>query len=125
MHTETKRTAIPPDVKASVALRDSLYGPATCIICGAPGMPCCHVVRRSQGGRGDTERNIVTLCHGCHRAFGEGIGIRRLRTFGFEAQKDVEAFIVEYIKGFYPDWTPESVTYHKWKKEAANGLEAT
>lgn len=52
MHRETKATAIPASVKAAVALRDCANGPATCIICGEPGMPCCHVVRRSQGGRG-------------------------------------------------------------------------
>lgn len=116
MHTETKHTAIPARVKAVVAQRDSVNGrPATCIICGASGIPCCHIVRRSQGGRGDTERNIVTLCHECHMAFDEGLGIKRLRPLGFQTQKDVEAFIVEYIKGFYPDWTPESVTYHKWR----------
>lgn len=116
MHTETKHTAIPAGVKAIVAQRDSVDGrPATCIVCGAPGIPCCHIVRRSQGGRGDTEKNIVTLCPQCHTAFDEGLGMNRLRPLGFQTQKDVERFIVEYIKGFYQDWTPESVTYHKRK----------
>lgn len=112
MHTETKYTAIPPSVKAAVWARDG----GACIICGAPGNPCCHVVRRSQGGRGDTERNIVTLCYECHNAFDEGLFMKRLKPFGFEAQQDVAAFIEEYIKGFYPDWTRESVTYHKWRE---------
>lgn len=114
MHAETNHTAIPNSVKVTVALRDSTYGPASCIICGAPGNPYCHIVRRSQGGRGDTERNIVTLCCQCHCAFDEGLYMRRLRPLGFETQQDVAAFVEEYIKGFYPDWTRESVTYQKW-----------
>lgn len=114
MHTETKHTAIPASVKATVSLRDSVHGPATCIICGAPGMPCCHVVRRSQGGRGDTERNIVTLCHECHCAHDEGLFIKRLNSLGFYTQQDVEKYVLDYIKGIFPDWSVESVTYHKW-----------
>lgn len=47
--------------------------------------------------------------------------MNRLRPLGFQTQNDVEAFIVEYIKGFYPDWTPESVTYHKWRDFTENG----
>ncbi|AWY06815.1 MAG: recombination protein [Caudoviricetes sp.] len=114
MHTETKHTKIPARVMAAVALRDSVNGPATCIICGAPGGPWCHVVRRSQGGRGDTERNIVTLCYECHYAFDEGLFMERLKPLGFECQQDVVDSVEEYIKGSYPDWTRESVTYHKW-----------
>lgn len=126
MHRETKATAIPASVKAVVTLRDSVNGPATCIICGSPGMPCCHVVRRSQGGRGDTERNIVALCHYCHCSFDEGLFMKRLKPLGFKSQQDVKDFIIGYIKGFYPDWTPESVTYHKrdhlneWKEKGGN-----
>lgn len=119
MHTETQHTAIPARIKAAVAKRDSTNGPATCIICGAPGGPCCHVVRRSQGGRGDTERNIVTLCNECHYAHDEGLFMGRLRPLGLETQQDVERFVVEYIKGFYPDWTPESVKYHKLEENNA------
>lgn len=114
MHTETKHTAIPARVKAAVAKRDCTNGPATCIICGAPGSPSAHIVRRSKGGRGDTERNIVTLCGPCHYAHDEGLYMSRLRPLGFETQHDVDRFVVDYIKWFYPDWTPESVTYHKW-----------
>lgn len=114
MHRETKETAIPANVKAAVAARDSRNGPATCIICGEPGIPCCHVVRRSQGGMGVME-NIVSLCSRCHYAFDEGLYMRRLEPLGFACQQDVENFIIEYIKNLYPSWTPESVTYHKWR----------
>ena len=95
-----------------MALRDSMHGPATCILCGAPGSPSCHVVRRSQGGMG-VEQNLVTLCDACHKAFDEGTGICQLERLGFCSRKQIEDYIVHYIKGFYPDWTPESVTYCK------------
>ena len=48
------------------------------------------------------EKNIVTLCYECHKAFDEG--------------KDREALyarIVAYLKGFYPDWTRDDVIYRK------------
>lgn len=35
-HKETKLTAIPPEVKEKVKLRDK----GRCIVCGAPGIPC-------------------------------------------------------------------------------------
>lgn len=113
MHELTKATSIPAKVKAAVAARDCKNGPATCIICGAPGGPHCHIVRRSQGGMG-VEQNVVSLCGSCHYAFDEGIGLSRLRPLGFETRQDIEDYIIDYIKGFYPDWTPESVTYRKW-----------
>lgn len=118
MHTETKHTAISSAVKAAVALRDCSGGQiSTCIICGAPGMPCCHVVRRSQGGRGDTERNIVTLCGQCHYSFDEGLFMNRLKPLGFRSRQDVKEYIYDYMRDRYPGWTPESVKYHKWEEE--------
>lgn len=48
--------------------------------------------------------NIVTLCPNCHRELDEGKNHEMLMSV-----------VVEYIKGFYPDWTPESVTYRKWR----------
>lgn len=122
MHRETKATAIPASVKAGIALRDCSGGhPATCIICGAPGGPCCHVVRRSQGGRGDTERNIVTLCSRCHYAFDEGLFVKELGPLGFRSRQDIKDFIYAYMEGHYPGWTPESVRYHKYEQEEKDG----
>ncbi len=112
MHRLTKATAIPGSVKERVRKRDQ----GRCILCGAPGMPCCHIVRRSQMGMG-VEENIVTLCSPCHYAFDEGLGIKRLRLLGMNSQKDIMDYIVEYIKGFYPDWSEEKVTYRKWPNE--------
>lgn len=114
MHRMTKWTDIPTSVKATVALRDCANGPATCIICGAPGGPHCHVVRRSQGGMG-VEQNIVSLCGPCHYAFDEGYGLSRLKPLGFESREQIKEYIHDYMRGFYPDWTPESVRYKKWR----------
>lgn len=119
MHRETKATAIPDSVKAAVGARDCFGGEsATCIICGAPGSPHCHVVRRSQGGRGDTERNIVTLCDKCHYSLDEGLFIKgRLDKLGLYTQQDVKGFVRDYMRAMYPGWTPESVKYHKYEEE--------
>lgn len=117
MHRQTKATSIPAFVKTAVSLRDCSGGqPATCIICGAPGSPHCHVVRRSQGGRGDTEKNIVTLCDRCHMAFDEGEGVDRLKPLGFYSQQDIKEYIYCYMQSMYEDWTPESVKYQKYEE---------
>lgn len=53
--------------------------------------------------------------------------MKRLKPLGFKSQQDVKDFIIGYIKGLYPDWTLESVTYHKRdhlierKEEDGNG----
>lgn len=116
MHRQTKATAIPAAVKADVALRDCSGGQiSTCIICGAPGAPVAHVVRRSQGGRGDTEKNIVTLCGKCHYSLDEGLYIKgRLEKLGLHTQQEVKEYVYDYMRGHYPDWTPEIVKYYKW-----------
>lgn len=117
MHRQTKATAILPAIKAAVALRDSAGGrPATCIVCGAPGAPVAHCVRRSQGGRGDTEQNIVTLCNECHMAHDDGLFMRRLRPLGFETQHEVQEYVKEYLRAQYPGWTEDSVKYHKYEE---------
>lgn len=97
MHKQTKATMIPISVKRAVFARDNGH----CIICGAPGDPVCHVIRRSQGGRG-IEQNIVTLCPNCHREFDEG-----------PLHESYYARIVAYLKGFYPDWNREDMRYRK------------
>lgn len=115
MHEMTKHTAIPAKVKAAVALRDTRDGYCCCVVCGSHNAhPNAHIVRRSQGGMG-VEQNIVSLCPECHYAFDEGIGLNRLKPLGFFTKLDIEDHIVSYIKGIYPDWTREGVTYSKWK----------
>lgn len=111
IHRQTKVTSIPTSVKDAVFRRDN----GACIICGAPGAPVCHCVRRSQGEMG-IEQNIVTLCNECHYAHDEGLFMSRLRPIGFETQQDVQEYVKLYLKGIYPGWTEDSVTYHKWKQ---------
>lgn len=116
MHKYTKACSITPAVKAAVALRDCSSGhPATCIICGSPGAPVCHCVRRSQGGMG-IEQNIVSMCNECHFSHDEGLFMSRLRPLGFETQQDVQEYVKNYLRGHYPDWTEESVKYHKYEE---------
>lgn len=84
-------------------MRDSIDGHCCCILCGSPeAKPNAHIVRRSQGGMG-VERNIVSLCPQCHYRLDEG-----------QESAALMERVIAYIKGFYPDWTPESVTYRKW-----------
>lgn len=102
MHKMTKATSIPKNVKEIVFARDD----GRCILCHSPyGLPCSHVVRRSQCGKG-VEQNIVTLCHKCHREFDEG-----------ENREQLYDEVVAYLKQFYPDWSREQVIYRKWEED--------
>lgn len=107
MHKETKATAIPASVKAAVFERDG----GSCILCGKPGAPHCHVIRRSSGGLG-VKQNIVTLCSRCHYAFDEGRFLKSMPP-GLQSREEIKTFIYAYMERHYLGWTPESVTYHK------------
>ena len=112
MRAETKATYIPPEVKKAVYIRDNGF----CVLCGSPyGDPVAHVVRRSQGGKG-IERNIVTLCPACHRAYDEGANIQRLGRG--TTRESLYCYLVAYLKGFYPDWNREDMIYHKGVENA-------
>ena len=98
MHRQTKHTRIPKAVKETVWKRDG-----ACVICGRnDGQPNAHIVPRSHGGLGIVE-NIVTMCPRCHYRYDNTAERHALR-----------AQLEEYIKGFYPGWTEENVTYHKY-----------
>ena len=98
MHKQTKATSITPAVKRAVMERDG----GLCIVCGAPGEPVSHVIRRSQAGLGVVQ-NIVTHCWRCHQMYD-------LRT-----SDAVRQATMDYIKKCYPDWTEKSVKYSKWR----------
>lgn len=110
MHSETKATKIPKRIKDAVRKRDG----GRCILCGRPGEPHCHVVRRSAGGMG-VEENIVTLCDRCHYAFDKGLYMKEMEPLGFRSRAEIKKFIYEYMEERYPGWTPEKVTYRKWR----------
>lgn len=105
MHKETKRTRITEKVKRKVYARDG----GRCIVCGAPGLPEAHYIRRSQGGLG-IEENIVTMCRPCHREFDEG-----------KNHEAIRAWVEEYLERFYPDFDNYDRIYHKHRKIAHTG----
>ena len=35
----------------------------------------------------------------------------RLRPLGFNSREDIRTYIIDYLKGFYPDWSEEKVRY--------------
>lgn len=97
-HKETKATAIPPEVKRKVHARDR----GRCIVCGDPGLPNAHYIRRSRGGLG-IEENIVTLCPKCHHDYDNGF-----------KREPIRAWIEEYLDKWYPDYPDEKRVYSKY-----------
>ena len=99
MHKETKATRIPTEVKEKVFMRDR----GKCVVCGEPGVPNAHYIRRSQGGLG-IEENIVTLCPKCHHDFDNGF-----------KREQIGAWISEYLEKWYPDFPDEKRKYSKYR----------
>lgn len=103
----TEALSIPRPIKRLVARRDSVDGWPCCILCGRPAPTSnplafsnAHYISRAQGGLG-VERNILTLCPGCHRAYD-----------GTERGKFL--FILRrYLREHYDDWNEEDLTYKK------------
>ena len=93
----TKALDISPAVKAAVYERDG----GRCVLCGRPGVPNAHFVARSQGGLG-VEENVLTLCIECHNRYDNG-------AFRAATEAELEAC----LRGLYPDWHREKLTYRK------------
>ncbi len=98
MHRQTKKTSIPKEVKQRVFERDG----CCCILCGRPGLPNAHYIRRSQGGMG-IEQNIVTLCPKCHNDYDNGFH-----------REDYGRAIKDYLETWYPDFPDEQRVYSKF-----------
>lgn len=98
MHKMTKATSIPESVKRKVYARDR----GKCVVCGAPGIPNAHYIRRSQGGLG-IEENIVTLCPKCHHDFDNGF-----------RREEIGAWLSEYLDKWYPDFPDEKRIFNKY-----------
>jgi len=86
-----KDTDIPRKVRWKVLRRDSVDDWPCCIYCGRPaekgngyGLHLHHVVRRSQGGKGQ-EDNLVTLCFNCHNELHNG-------------NQEIQHYCEEYLK---------------------------
>lgn len=108
MRARTKNLGITTRTKEEVAERDSFAGWPCCIVCGLPApvnnrlaFSNAHYISRSQGGLG-VERNILTLCPGCH--------VRYDQTTERETLK---AFFGRYLKSKYPDWDESTLVYQK------------
>ncbi len=76
-----------------------------CALCGNPKhLQVHHVLKRSQGGKGNPQ-NLICLCAQCH-ALVHG-------TFkypeGYITKEDAELAIIEYLADYYaPDWDPRA-----------------
>ena len=98
-HKETKATSISIEVKNIVKARDG----GRCIICGQPGLPNAHYIRRAQGGLG-IEQNIVTLCPECHHDYDNG-----------SHRREIGDYIAEYLEKWYPDFPDKNRVYNKYQ----------
>ena len=98
MHKMTKATSIPIEVKKKVYMRDG----GKCVVCGKPGLPNAHYIRRSQGGLG-IEENVVTLCPECHHDYDNGF-----------KREEIGAWLSEYLDKWYPDFPDEKRVYSKY-----------
>lgn len=96
-----KACAITASTKKKVFARDD----GRCIICGRPGNPEAHYIRRSKGGLG-IEQNIVTLCRPCHERFDQG---------NAEEVKEYRKLIKKYLESKYEGWNEEDLYYSKWR----------
>lgn len=94
----TKATSIPIEVKKKVYMRDG----GKCVVCGKPGLPNAHYIRRSQGGLG-IEENVVTLCPECHHDYDNGF-----------KREEIGAWLSEYLDKWYPDFPDEKRVYSKY-----------
>ena len=95
----TKAVDITQKVKKIVWERDN----HCCIICGSPyAMPNAHYLSRGQHLGLGIEKNIVTLCINCHRAYDQST----------EREKYKE-FIKNYLMSKYADWNEKDLVYRK------------
>ena len=98
--TMAKRADISKRTKDIVFERDG----GKCIICGKPGMPNSHYIRRSQGGLG-IEENVATMCPTCHYIYDHGHGTDR---------EFVTELFADHMRKMYPDWDDMSLVYDRW-----------
>ena len=99
MRKRTKALSIPEKVKTTVWERDG----HCCIWCGSPyAAPNAHFIARSQGGLGNTEENIMTLCQTCHMRYDQS-----------KHRKIMREFFRDYLKGKYPNWDEDKLIYRR------------
>ena len=96
--TRSKACDIPQRVKSEVWERDK----HRCIVCGSPyAMPNAHFRSRANSGMG-VAKNIVTLCFKCHYNYDQT-----------PKRQQYKAFIENYLKSKYKDWSEDDIIYKK------------
>ena len=95
----SKATDISQKVKEEVYERDK----GCCIICGSPGQPNSHYIRRSAGGLGIPE-NVVTMCFNCHNAYDNGY-----------KREEIADKTRKYLMSIYDNWNEEDLIFNKWR----------
>ena len=95
-----KACDIPIEVKKKVLVRDKGF----CVVCGQPGIPNSHYIKRSQGGLG-IEQNVVCMCVECHNAYDNGKDEKKAKMMRDKVKK--------YLKRQYKDWKEDNLYYKK------------
>ena len=95
-----KAVDIPTSERKKVLVRDKGF----CVVCGQPGIPNSHYIKRSQGGLG-IEQNVVCLCVECHNAYDNGND--KMKT------KMIHGKVKKYLKRQYKGWKEEDLYYKK------------
>lgn len=95
-----KACDIPIAVKKKVLVRDKGF----CVVCGQPGIPNSHYIKRSQGGLG-IEQNVVCMCINCHNAYDNGKDKKKVKMIHDKVKK--------YLKRQYKDWKEDNLYYKK------------
>ena len=98
----SKATDISQKVKEEVYERDN----GLCIICGKPGQPNSHYIKRSKGGLGIPE-NIVTMCINCHNKYDNG--------YDSEVREYIKNKTRKYLESKYENWKEEDLIFNKWR----------
>jgi len=101
----TKATDIPPKVRKEVLVRDKGF----CIICGNPGFPNSHYIKKGQGGLG-IPQNVVCMCLDCHHAYDNGNDSEKTKMIKDKTKK--------YLKKYYGKTWKEKDLYYQKNKES-------
>lgn len=87
-------------VRKKVLVRDKGF----CVVCGQPGIPNSHFIKRSHGGLG-IEENIVCMCIECHNSYDNGKDKEKTRMIHDKVKR--------YLKRQYKGWKEENLYYKK------------